>query len=109
MADLFTSDVDAGPLTPLAERLRPKTIDEVIGQRHLLAPGKPLGVPVTVERQGDNSPIELTVVGLPDGLAAAPAESAEGKTARTTCSWPTLGGAGAVIGQNRPVPQWREE
>ena len=44
MADLFTSDAGAGPLTPLAERLRPKTIDEVIGQRHLLAPGKPLAV-----------------------------------------------------------------
>ena len=27
---------------PLAERLRPKTLDDVIGQRHLLAPGKPL-------------------------------------------------------------------
>ncbi len=31
-------------MTPLAERLRPKTIDEVVGQRHLLAPGKPLAV-----------------------------------------------------------------
>jgi putative ATPase len=27
---------------PLAERLRPRTLDDVIGQRHLLAPGKPL-------------------------------------------------------------------
>ena len=27
---------------PLAERLRPRSLDEVIGQRHLLAPGKPL-------------------------------------------------------------------
>ena len=27
---------------PLAERLRPKTLDEVIGQQHLLGPGKPL-------------------------------------------------------------------
>jgi len=27
---------------PLAERLRPRTLDAVIGQRHLLAPGKPL-------------------------------------------------------------------
>ena len=30
------------PEAPLAERLRPKTIDEVIGQQHLLGPGKPL-------------------------------------------------------------------
>jgi putative ATPase len=29
---------------PLAERLRPHTIDDVIGQRHLLDPGKPLRV-----------------------------------------------------------------
>jgi putative ATPase len=32
------------PATPLAERLRPKTVDDVIGQRHLLDPGKPLAV-----------------------------------------------------------------
>jgi len=44
MADLFANSPAAGPLTPLAERLRPKTIDEVIGQRHLLGPGKPLAV-----------------------------------------------------------------
>jgi putative ATPase len=31
-----------GADAPLAERLRPRTLDEVIGQRHLLAPGKPL-------------------------------------------------------------------
>ena len=30
--------------TPLAERLRPRTLDEVIGQQHLLGPGKPLRV-----------------------------------------------------------------
>jgi len=29
---------------PLAERLRPRTLDDVIGQRHLLGPGKPLRV-----------------------------------------------------------------
>ncbi len=27
---------------PLAERLRPKTLEDIVGQRHLLAPGKPL-------------------------------------------------------------------
>jgi putative ATPase len=30
--------------TPLAERLRPETLDEVIGQQHLLGSGKPLRV-----------------------------------------------------------------
>ncbi|MBX3615293.1 MAG: replication-associated recombination protein A [Burkholderiaceae bacterium] len=34
----------AGDEVPLAERLRPRTIDEVIGQSHLLGPGKPLRV-----------------------------------------------------------------
>ncbi|MYN44578.1 AAA family ATPase [Pseudoduganella sp. FT93W] len=38
MADLFTTE----PRPPLAEALRPKTLDEVIGQSHLLGPGKPL-------------------------------------------------------------------
>ncbi|MRX08845.1 AAA family ATPase [Pseudoduganella sp. FT25W] len=38
MADLFSTE----PRQPLAEALRPKTLDEVIGQRHLLGPGKPL-------------------------------------------------------------------
>jgi len=32
------------PQAPLAERLRPRTLDEVIGQQHLLGPGKPLRV-----------------------------------------------------------------
>jgi len=31
-------------LTPLAERLRPHSIDEIVGQQHLLGPGKPLRI-----------------------------------------------------------------
>jgi putative ATPase len=34
----------ADPTAPLAERLRPRHLDEVIGQAHLLGPGKPLRV-----------------------------------------------------------------
>jgi putative ATPase len=30
--------------TPLADRMRPRTLDEVVGQRHLVAPGAPLRV-----------------------------------------------------------------
>ncbi len=41
MSDLFaTEPADA----PLAERMRPQTIDEVVGQSHLLGQGKPLRV-----------------------------------------------------------------
>jgi len=39
MNDLFEAPQ---PAAPLAERLRPASLDEVIGQRHLLGPGKPL-------------------------------------------------------------------
>ncbi len=32
----------SGPTAPLAERMRPRTFDELVGQRELLAPGRPL-------------------------------------------------------------------
>lgn len=38
MTDLFSSE----PSRPLADLLRPKTLKEFVGQRHLLGPGKPL-------------------------------------------------------------------
>ncbi|MEW6688928.1 MAG: replication-associated recombination protein A [Pseudomonadota bacterium] len=34
----------AASSAPLADRLRPRTLDEMVGQRHLLGPGKPLRV-----------------------------------------------------------------
>ncbi|MDO4433475.1 MAG: replication-associated recombination protein A [Alysiella sp.] len=40
MQDLF----DTTPTAPLAERLRPQTLDEIIGQEHLIGAGKPLRV-----------------------------------------------------------------
>ena len=39
MTELFNQPE---PAAPLAERLRPRTIDEVVGQVHLLGAGKPL-------------------------------------------------------------------
>jgi putative ATPase len=53
MSDLFASDdptrdaahdATARASAPLAERLRPHSLDEVIGQSHLLGEGKPLRV-----------------------------------------------------------------
>ncbi len=32
------------PVAPLAEKLRPRSLDEIVGQKHLLGPGKPLRV-----------------------------------------------------------------
>ena len=43
MGSLF----DSAPPPPLAEALRPKVIEEVIGQAHLLAQGKPLNLAFT--------------------------------------------------------------
>src|SRR6185369_14139755 len=44
MSDLFSGGNASHAGVPLAERLRPRSIDEVVGQQHLLAPGKPLAV-----------------------------------------------------------------
>ncbi len=41
--DLFSADK---PAEPLAERLRPRIVAEVVGQRHLLAAGKPLALAI---------------------------------------------------------------
>jgi putative ATPase len=38
--------------TPLAERMRPRTLDEVVGQEHLLAPGKPLRLQIDRDDPG---------------------------------------------------------
>ncbi len=39
MSDLFAK---AAPAAPLAEALRPRSLDEMVGQAHLIGPGKPL-------------------------------------------------------------------
>ena len=44
MADLFAAAAEERlrATAPLAARLRPRTIDDVVGQEHLVGPGKPL-------------------------------------------------------------------
>jgi putative ATPase len=50
------SEMDApAPGAPLADRMRPRTLDELLGQEHLLAPGKPLRL--QIERDELNSMI----------------------------------------------------
>lgn len=50
--DLFTAAAEESLRShaPLAARLRPRTIDDVVGQDHLLGPGKPLRVLVEADR-----------------------------------------------------------
>lgn len=49
MAELFAAE-DAEVPQPLAERMRPRTLDEVAGQRHLLGEGKPLRLAFVARR-----------------------------------------------------------
>ena len=46
MADLFDTGAKQGPakMQPLADRLRPQSLQEVIGQKQVLGPDSPLGV-----------------------------------------------------------------
>ncbi|HJD44681.1 MAG TPA: replication-associated recombination protein A [Candidatus Paenalcaligenes intestinipullorum] len=43
-ADLFSNPNVGAVYAPLAERLRPRNLDEVVGQQNLIGPGKPLRV-----------------------------------------------------------------
>lgn len=49
MTDLFSSETQGnlqqrGPYRPLADRMRPERLEDILGQEHLLAEGKPLRV-----------------------------------------------------------------
>jgi putative ATPase len=58
MADLFSNALEErfDEYAPLAARMRPRTVDEIVGQRHLLGPGKALG---SLIRSGEVSSIVL--------------------------------------------------
>jgi len=50
--DLFTQAAEqrVAAQAPLASRMRPRTLDEIAGQQHLLAPGKPLRALIEADR-----------------------------------------------------------
>jgi putative ATPase len=52
MEDLFPEEVEerAAPDAPLATRMRPRTLDEVVGQQHILGPGKLLRRAIEADR-----------------------------------------------------------
>jgi putative ATPase len=53
MSSLFEPDLApeaTNAARPLAERLRPERLDDVVGQRHLLAPGRPLRTMIEKDR-----------------------------------------------------------
>ncbi len=55
---LFSQIPDEGTLktrartAPLAERMRPRTLEDYVGQEHLLGPGKPLRVEIERDDAG---------------------------------------------------------
>ncbi|MBG6214894.1 MAG: replication-associated recombination protein A [Cryobacterium sp.] len=53
-----------GGATPLAVRMRPKTLDEVAGQRHLLTPGSPL-VSLASDKTGERGSVSVILWGPP--------------------------------------------
>jgi putative ATPase len=52
MADLFSDAASqrAGEVAPLAQRLRPRTLDEFVGQQHVLGPGSALRLAIAEDR-----------------------------------------------------------
>jgi putative ATPase len=50
--------------TPLAVRMRPKSLDEVAGQRHLLTPGSPL-VSLASDKSGERGSVSVILWGPP--------------------------------------------
>jgi putative ATPase len=53
-----------GGATPLAVRMRPRSLDEVAGQRHLLTPGSPL-VSLASDKTGERGSVSVILWGPP--------------------------------------------
>ncbi|MCE0498710.1 MAG: replication-associated recombination protein A [Methylacidiphilales bacterium] len=100
MDDLFgaSSSSDAGavsPTAPLAARFRPRTLEEYIGQSHLLAPGKPLRRLIEADRLAS-----LILFG-PPGVGKT--SLAEVIARRTECHFERLNGVEAAVADLRRV------
>ncbi|PWM50937.1 MAG: AAA family ATPase [Clostridiales bacterium] len=50
MDNLFSASMNYNDRAPLAQRMRPQSIDEIIGQEHILAPGKLLRRSIDTDR-----------------------------------------------------------
>lgn len=102
MEDLFTSDAAAenaggaiSPNAPLATRFRPRTLEEYIGQSHLLAPGKPLRRLIEADR--------LTSVILFGPPGVGKTSLAEVIARRTKCHFERLSGVEGTVADMRRV------
>jgi putative ATPase len=101
MDDLFASspggaDAEKIPASaPLAARFRPRTLEEYVGQSHLLAPGKPLRRLIEADR--------LTSVILFGPPGVGKTSLAEVIARRTVCHFERLNGVEASVADLRRV------
>ncbi|MCE0522057.1 MAG: replication-associated recombination protein A [Methylacidiphilales bacterium] len=103
MDDLFTSDsAQAGcgggaisPNAPLAARFRPRTLEEYIGQGHLLASGKPLRRLIEADR------LTSLILFGPPGVGKT--SLAEVIARRTKCHFERLNGVEGTVADLRRV------
>src|SRR5580658_8597568 len=101
MDDLFASSPSSDSSgmvslnAPLAARFRPRTLDEYVGQTHLLAPGKPLRRLIEADRL-----TSLILFGPP---GAGKTSLAEVIARRTVCHFERLSGVEAAVADLRRV------
>jgi len=101
MDDLFTSDSpeeNPGKVSanaPLAARFRPRTLEEYVGQSHLLAPGKPLRRLIEADR------LTSLILFGPPGVGKT--SLAEVIARRTVCHFERLNGVEASVADLRRV------
>ncbi len=74
--------------TPLAVRMRPRSLDEVTGQRHLLTPGSPL-VSLASDVAGEQGSVSIILWGPPG-------------TGKTTRAQPSRTDPAAASSSSRP-------
>ncbi|GAA5229673.1 replication-associated recombination protein A [Arthrobacter cryoconiti] len=60
-----TGNGESRPRNPLAVRMRPRTLEEVVGQQHLLGPGSPLRVLAAADSSGPAGPASVMLWGPP--------------------------------------------